>query len=636
MLLIESCISIAAVVVAIAVPRIGSGWFEACERTFARLAQRRSLAILVVGLGALAGRAALLPILPIPKPGGFDDFGYLLLADTFAHGRLTNPTHPMWVHFESFHINWQPTYTAKFYPAQGLIMAVGQLTLGHPFWGVWLSIGIMCAAICWMLQGWLPPEWALLGGFLAAIRLGTFSYWADSYWGGAVAATGGALVLGALPRIKQSQRVRDALLMGLGFAIIANSRPYEGLFFGLPVAGALLAWLLGKEWPSPARTGTPAPSHSPNEKGIATPQSPLVGEQGIVGRWRHIGAPLLMTLLLTGCAMGYYFWRTTGNPLKAPYMVNESTYNPAPYFPWQSPESLPVYRHAVFRTYYLGAPLAHYERTRTIGGVVGALANVPITTGTLYLGVVLTLPLLMALVTVPYGFSWRNINPDTRFLLVVCGALMAGSTVAIKGAWFLPHYAAPITSAILALVLKAMRRLRDLERSGRAAGVFITRAVPLICLLLLALRAGAGPLHIPLPGVWPAGGIPSWCSPGHHNMARASTLERLSQYPGGQLVIVRYAPDHEICYHEFVYNEADVDRAKVVWARDMGAAKNAELINYFKDRHVWLLEPDQDPPRLSPYPFEESPAKARSDSAERKPLSSRPSGPVSNAPSGTS
>jgi len=79
-------------------------------------------------------------------------------------------------------------------------------------------------------------------------------------------------------------------------------------------------------------------------------------------------------------------------------------------------------------------------------------------------------------------------------------------------------------------------------------------------------------------------------------------LHNLENTPGQHLVIVRYGPSHQPD-PEWVYNAADIDASKVVWARDMDERDNQELLQHFKNRHIWLLEPDQTPPKLSPYPL---------------------------------
>jgi len=134
-----------------------------------------------------------------------------------------------------------------------------------------------------------------------------------------------------------------------------------------------------------------------------------------------------------------------------------------------------------------------------------------------------------------------------------------------------------------------MRHLRLWKWKGMWLGPSVVRAIPLICLATVIIRVTAIYAHATIEEPWPRG-----------NMPRAELLHRLVNMPGQHLIVVRYAASH-LPDPEWVYNAADIDNARIVWARDLGPMENEKLRTYYPDRSVYLLEPDFPEPRLTPW-----------------------------------
>ncbi len=541
--LFEVYLVLGALFLAIAAPALGNRLLRRSARWFHAVARRRWLAIGGLATLVLAIEVSVGLLIHMPQPAVHDEFAYLLTADTFAHGRLTNPTHPMWEHFVSFHIFHQPTYQAKYPPAQGAAMAVGEVLFGQPIVGVWLSVAAACAAVCWMLYGWLPPRWALLGGVLAALHPGILVTWGQSYWGGAIAMLGGALVFGALPRIIRSQRPVDAIVMGIGLGVLANSRPYEGLVASIPVALVLLAWWIRKR------------------------------KISIVSALFRVAAPMSAVLLLFVVWMGYYNLRVTQKPLRLPYEQ------------WLIQQGISMQHllagNVVKPAHSKPAPRSGLsdEEIRKRQEYNSRIRHPIVKLGKqflFYFGIVLG-PLVLVVLPWLVRKPWMLWGLGT--IVAVVAVVIAEATVAH------PHYSAPVAGLLLLVVVQSLRYVRMWTWRHKPSGRFLVRAIPLVCAVNLIYHLAITWRDQPYPT-------------GHGwSLARAAVQARLEERPGKQLVIVHYNPDHER-HFEWVYNEADIDGAKVVWARELGPEKDARLFDYFKDRDIWRIEPDVNPTQL--------------------------------------
>jgi len=543
-----------------------------------------------------------------PVPALHDEFSYLLAADTFAEGRLTNPVHACWEHFETYQVIQQPTYQSKYPPAQGLSLAIGQWLSGLPIVGVWLTLAGACGATVWMAQAWLPRRWAVVAGLLLALNFKLLRFWGQTYMGGGVALLGGALVFGALPRLQRTWRSVDAVLLVCGLIILANSRPYEGLLASLPV----LAVVLLTVWQQRAIL-------------LANPQ-----------RWI---APAAVLLLGTLSSLTYN-QQVTGSPWRMPYQVWYETYHTGDFWKTMlltsSQTTIPTERPR--RVIGSGATVEDWQRWfERKGNVVGKLMQ----QGSFYAGLLLAGPLLLALFgpggqlllsrlkptrdsngARPMSFSERLTRPlgsaASRFFLVWGTCVLVCGAICLQGTNGHPHYAAPVACLMMVLTVHGLRHLAAWSGKGLLNGRIVANGIILGSVVITVTYTVTEWVPHPVPDAM------AW------SLRRNELEQRLASSSTRDLVLVRHASCAQtgLQWEQWVYNRAELDLAPVVWAHDLGDERNRQLLQYFQGRQVWYLDLERD--RFSALPNHAKQTISRMGSPARSHVSSTLNPPKSN------
>jgi len=137
----------------------------------------------------------------------------------------------------------------------------------------------------------MPNAWALAASVGAALQFGIFGLWMNSYFGGAVAAAAGALVMGSVARLEDAAKQRRwAAVCALGVILLFASRPFEALLWSGVALGFTEFRLRRKSRETPVRF------------------------------YARVLPSFVAVFLIGAGALAWYNWRVTCSPLTPPYL----------------------------------------------------------------------------------------------------------------------------------------------------------------------------------------------------------------------------------------------------------------------------------------------------------------------------
>lgn len=538
------------------------------KNTFSRINSKKRLFVLVFGIVGFAVPMLYGYVNGFPVPHVHDELSYLLAADTYASGRLTNPTPAFFEHFEAPHILVEPSYMSKYPPMQGLFMAAGQFFFGHPIFGVWLSCGAAAAALFWMLSIWTNGKWAFLGTLLMILFIGINGYWAQSYWGGMAAATGGALFFGGFRQLFKKLSGGTTLLMILGGIVLVNARPFEGTATMVPSLIVLLIWLVRDR------------------------------KNSISRKFSQVIAPAVLLTGIALSAMAYNNYRITGSAAKFAYTAHQAQYHPTALFIFQSPYESATKGTPRLRKLYeylsTSAPLRNLDSfglpdtvyLYPLYGFVCLLFLLPF--------FLLSPPLMIFLFVMTFPLIRRS-----RWLALIAGTILFTLfCMSFAAFWDNYHYSASLTGCIFLLTVAGLRQIIVYSRKNSQMKIAYA-----LLLLLVTASFIHQMIYLPTASSMPDSSAMNDLEnvnlkldqltelPANIKITDLKTeIERMvEKLPDKYIALVTY--DKNFTFHdEIIYNKADIANSKIIWATDLGEEKNTGLLNFYNNRKIIKIE----------------------------------------------
>jgi hypothetical protein len=468
-----------------------------------------------------------------------DEFAYLLQARMLAGGHLWLPSPPLADFFETFFVFVRPVYSSIYFPGTAMLNVPG-IWLGLPEWLIPLLIAAAITALLYLIVTELCDGVAGVLSVLLLLALSTFrglSIMVMSH--SAMTLLGLALVFAWL-RWRTRRSPWWALAIGALAGWAAIARPADAVAFALAVGAGILLDLRD----SPRRRDwlvTPLLIILAAAPFLALQ---LAFDRGVTGRWLY--SPYQMYLDREQPGTQFSFTRRPPGPEAAP--VSSLPEKRLYYADFLAPE---------IRRYQEDGPLRIWFHHRSSWLASGLACH----------------PALLALA--PIGLLGLT---DRRRCALAATALLLLLFYSFNPV-FLEWYTLPWTAGVILLIVLGIERLTALAPPRMRPAVVTSLTVGVATLALVQL-------------IWP----PSLGGEGLH----APVLEALQRYesqPHAWREVLLFNLNDEVNAHvDPVFNigTAWPDDAPIVHARDLGPARDRELLEYYAehqpDRRIVTLD----------------------------------------------